>query len=85
MAYALSLPRQVIRCLSRAFQRLRSDLQTPFSNIAGNAMLSIIIGSVFFNLEPTTSSLFSRSALIFFATLLNAFSSAFEVSARPVY
>lgn len=35
--------------------------------------------SVFYNLQPTTNSFFSRGALLFFAILLNAFGSALEI------
>ena len=38
------------------------------------------VGSVFYNLGSDTGSLFSRGALLFFAILMNAFSSALEVS-----
>jgi hypothetical protein len=42
-------------------------------------MMALIIGSVFFNLPQTTNSFYSRSAMLFFAVLLNAFGSALEV------
>jgi len=42
--------------------------------------MALIIGSVFYNLQPYTTSFYSRGALLFFAVLLNAFSSALEVS-----
>lgn len=41
--------------------------------------MGLIIGSVFYNLRVDTSSFYSRGALIFFATMINATSSAFEV------
>lgn len=41
--------------------------------------MALIIGSVFYNLRDDTSSFYSRGALLFFAVLLNAFSSALEV------
>lgn len=41
--------------------------------------MGTIIGSVFYNLRVDTSSFYSRGALIFFATMINATSSAFEV------
>lgn len=42
--------------------------------------MALIIGSVFYNLQENTGSFYSRSALIFFAILMNAFGSALEVS-----
>jgi hypothetical protein len=44
----------------------------------------LIIGSVFYQLPEDTSSFYSRGALLFFAVLLNAFSSALEVSDDPL-
>lgn len=41
--------------------------------------MSLIISSIFYNMPETTSSFFQRGALLFFAVLLNAFSSALEV------
>jgi hypothetical protein len=38
-------------------------------------------GSVFYNLPDDTSSFYSRSVLLFFAVLMNTFSSALEASA----
>lgn len=44
--------------------------------------MALIIGSVFYNLQNTTGSLYSRGALLFFAILMAAFQSALEVSWR---
>jgi ATP-binding cassette, subfamily G (WHITE), member 2, PDR len=43
--------------------------------------MALVVGSVFYNLDETTSSFYSRGVLLFFAILLNAFASAMEV--RP--
>ena len=64
--------------------RLRNDLAPPISAIVGNCILAIILGSVFYNLPETTDSFYSRGALLFFATLLNAFTSGFEVRKSAV-
>ena len=42
--------------------------------------MALVVSSIFYNLDMTTDSFFQRGALIFFACLLNAFSSALEVS-----
>jgi ATP-binding cassette, subfamily G (WHITE), member 2, PDR len=44
--------------------------------------MALIIGSVFYNLSFNTGSFYSRGALLFFAILLNAFSSALEVRSQ---
>ena len=54
--------------------------RTPIIRDLGNCVLSIILGSVFYNLLQSSASFFGRAALLFFTTLLNAFASGFEVS-----
>jgi hypothetical protein len=44
------------------------------------ALIALIIASVFYNLQPVSSSMQSRSALLFFAGLISAFGAALEVS-----
>ena len=66
-------------CIERGFQRLRGDMSLAISGIIGNSVMALIIGSVFYNMQPTTSSFYSRGALLFFAILLNAFGSSLEV------
>lgn len=78
--YTLSVVQQINLCLGRGFQRLRNDASLTVSTLIGNFVMALIIGSVFFNLQQTTESFYSRGALLFFAVLLNAFSSALEVS-----
>ncbi|KAK7047758.1 Multidrug resistance protein [Paramarasmius palmivorus] len=77
--YTVSLPMQVRICLSRGFQRLRGDIGTVIGPAIGNFILALIISSVFFNLPGDTSSFFSRGALLFYAVLMNGFSSALEI------
>lgn len=77
--YTLSVPMQVGLCIERGFQRLRGDMSLTLSGMIGNFIMALIIGSVFYNTPATTNSFFSRGALLFFAILLNAFSSFLEV------
>jgi ATP-binding cassette subfamily G (WHITE) protein 2 (PDR) len=77
--YTLSYVGQVKLCLRRGFWRLKGDPSLTFTQLFGNFMMALIIGSVFFNLPQTTNSFYSRSAMLFFAVLLNAFGSALEV------
>jgi ATP-binding cassette subfamily G (WHITE) protein 2 (PDR) len=63
----------------RGFQRLRGDLTAPLSNIAGNCVMSIILGSMFYHLPEDSSSFYGRGVLLFFTVLLNTFLGAFEV------
>lgn len=78
--YTVSVKEQIRLCMIRGFQRLRGDASLTLSQLIGNFIMALIIGSVFYDLQPTTGSFYSRGALLFFAVLLNAFSSALEVS-----
>lgn len=70
---------QVKLCTQRGFQRQSGDASIALSGIIGNTVIGIIIGSVFYNLPPLTEKFYARGVLLFFAILLNAFSSFLEV------
>ncbi|PSN70036.1 ABC transporter [Corynespora cassiicola Philippines] len=70
--YMASMSMQVKLCLARCLRRQRQDMAATLSAIIGNAIISIILGSMFYRLSPETSSFFSRGALIFFMVLLNS-------------
>lgn len=80
--YTLSYNQQVMLCLKRGFWRLRADPSNTFIQAFFNAVMAMVVASVFFNLRPTTASFFQRGALLFFAVLLNAFGAALEVCLR---
>ena len=77
--YTLSVWEQIKLCMNRGFLRLKGDTSIAVSGFVGNFILALVIGSVFYNLQENTNSFFSRGALLFFAVLLNAFSSVLEV------
>lgn len=79
-AYTLDYWQQVQLCLWRGFRRLMGDPSLTIGSLFGNLLMSLVISSVFYNLQMTTSSFFQRGALLFFACLMNAFASALEVS-----
>ena len=66
----------------------QGDLTTHIVPLVSNTFSALITGSVYYNSQPITSSLFSRSGVLFFALLLNALSAMTEVSlgyaARPI-
>lgn len=86
--YTLSYVQQVKLCLWRGFRRLSGDPSLTVGSLIGNFVMALIIGSVFYNLQPTTGSFFQRGALLFFACLTNAFASALEIltlyAQRPI-
>ncbi|KAI9876910.1 MAG: hypothetical protein M1830_005311 [Pleopsidium flavum] len=76
--YKISYYEQVGLCVIRSFQRLLNDLPPLISSIAGNAIVSIILGSIFYNMPDDTSSFFGRGVLLFFTILTNTFLASFE-------
>lgn len=77
--YTMSYPMQIRLCLWRGFLRLKGDTSMTVASVFGNIAMSLIISSVFYNMDETTNSFYSRGALLFFAILLNAFASALEI------
>ncbi|KAJ9113734.1 ABC multidrug transporter afr2 [Naganishia adeliensis] len=86
--YTLSYMSQVKLCLRRGFWRLRADPSLMIFQLTGNFIMALIVSSVFYNLPSDTSSFYARGSLLFFAILLNAFSSALEIltlyAQRPI-
>ncbi|RGP59878.1 ATP-binding cassette, subfamily g white, member 2, pdr [Fusarium sporotrichioides] len=86
--YTLSYAQQIQLCLWRGWLRLKGDPGITVGSLIGNFVMALIIGSVFYNLDNTSSSFFQRGALLFFAVLMNAFASALEILAlyaqRPI-
>lgn len=70
---------QVQICISRGFQRLRSDITFSVVTVVANLVMSLVLGSVFYDLPSTAASLNDRCVLIFFAVLFNTLSSTLEV------
>ncbi len=77
--YTLSISKQIGICVHRGFLRLKGDYSMAFTTIFGNSCIALIISSIFYNLKTNTASFYSRGALLFFAILMNAFSSALEI------
>ena len=76
--YQISYFEQIRLCVVRGVQRLLNDLSPPISSIAGNAIVSIILGSMFYNMPEDTSSFYGRGVLLFFTILTNTFLASFE-------
>ena len=77
--FTLAYLEQISLCLWRGFTRLKADPSVTLVAAFFNILMALVVSSVFYNLQPTTGSLFQRGALLFFAVLLNAFASALEV------
>ncbi|KAJ7695504.1 hypothetical protein B0H17DRAFT_1056061 [Mycena rosella] len=86
--YTISVRRQIALCMERGFQRLQNDLTNFYTTVLGNFGMTLIISSVFYNLKDSTTSFYSRGALLFYAVLINAFASSLEIftlyAQRPI-
>lgn len=78
LPYAISVPKQISLCASRGFLRLKNDLNAPISALVGNLIISLILGSMFYNLSNTTDSFFGRGVLLFITMFLNTSLAGFE-------
>jgi hypothetical protein len=81
-SYTASVPNQIGLCVMRGMQRLRGDKIFFIATVGGNFVISLVLGSVFYDLPTTAESMNSRCVVLFFAVLFNALSSALEVSPR---
>ena len=78
-AYTLSYPQQISLCLWRKWKCLVAEPSLLIGMIVTNAIIAIIVGTLFFNLGQDTASFFQRGSLLYFACLMNALSSSAEV------
>ena len=76
--FILPFNKQIRICIRRGFERIFNDLAPPLSAITGNAIVSIILGSIFYNMPENTSTFYGRGVLLFFTVLTNTFLGAFE-------
>ncbi|KAF7555313.1 hypothetical protein G7046_g6583 [Stylonectria norvegica] len=77
--YTLTYAQQVQLCLWRGIKQLVADPSLPIGMTVGNVVLALIVASLFYNLDTTTGSFYSRACVLFVSILFNAFASAMEV------
>lgn len=86
--FTLSYPQQIALCLWRGWRRLIGAPALTIFALVANSASTLIISSLFYNMQPDTASFFQRGAVLFVAILTNAFSSALEIltqySQRPI-
>ncbi|KIW94662.1 uncharacterized protein Z519_04639 [Cladophialophora bantiana CBS 173.52] len=86
--YTISVPMQIKLCIIRGFQRLMGNMSFFLITVFGNFAISLVLGSVFYDLPFSTASISSRGTLLYFAILFNALNSALEIFSlyeqRPV-
>lgn len=77
--YPISYLQQVRLALWRGYRRLLADPGFTIASLIFNLVISLLLGSMYYNLKPDTSSLYYRGGVVFFAILFNAFASQLEV------
>ncbi|KAF5011266.1 hypothetical protein FDECE_2619 [Fusarium decemcellulare] len=86
--YTIPYLSQIRLCLWRSWKRLVADPQYTVAQLIFNLIMGFVLGSMFYDLAPDTSSFYYRGGLIFFAMLFNALASELEVltlyAQRPV-
>nr|RBR01087.1 hypothetical protein FVER53263_10580 [Fusarium verticillioides] len=86
--FTISIPMQIRLCIGRGVKRLLGDKTFFVVTIAVNFVMSLVLGSVYFNLPSTAEAMNQRASVIFFAILYNGLSSALEILAlyvqRPI-
>ncbi|KAK6884936.1 Opaque-specific ABC transporter CDR3 [Candida tropicalis] len=86
--YTVSLPMQVRYIMKRYWDRTKGDPSVPILTVLGNVAMGFVLSSVFYNLQPNTSSFYYRSSVMYYALLFNAYSSVLEIytiyESRPI-
>ncbi|KAI1635230.1 ABC-2 type transporter-domain-containing protein [Biscogniauxia mediterranea] len=77
--YTLSIHKQVQLCMTRGIQRLKGDLTFFAVTVAANFVVSLALGSIYYNLAPTADTVNKKCIMLYFAILFNALSSALEI------
>lgn len=86
--YIVSFFMQTRYIMGRNILRTKGDPSIPLFSIFIQLVMGLILSSIFYNLDQTTGSFFSRGSALFFAVLFNAFASLLEImslyEARPI-
>jgi ATP-binding cassette, subfamily G (WHITE), member 2, PDR len=58
--YTVTIWMQISACITRAYQRMWGDKSTLGATLCSNLIMSLVIGSVFYNTPDNTSGFFSK-------------------------
>jgi ATP-binding cassette, subfamily G (WHITE), member 2, PDR len=58
--YTVTIWMQIGTCITRAYQRMWGDKSTLGATLASNLIMSLVIGSVFYNTPQNTNGFFSK-------------------------
>lgn len=78
-SFMISFPMQVKYVAERNFLRIKGDPSVQLFGIIGHTIIAVLISTIFIQLSDTTKDFYSRTAVLFFAILFNAFSSLLEI------
>ncbi|KAL5339404.1 ABC-2 type transporter-domain-containing protein [Aspergillus crustosus] len=70
--YTVAFHKQVLVLTERQFKIMYGDRQTLIGKWAILTFQALIIGSLFYNLQPTSTGVFTRGGVMFFVLLFNA-------------
>lgn len=86
--YTLLFPAQVMACTRRQALVMIGDPQSLIGKWGGILFQALIVGSLFYNLQPTAAGAFPRGGVVFFMLLFNALLALAELTAafesRPI-
>lgn len=86
--FTLPFHQQVLACTSRQFKVMIGDKQSLVGKWGGILFQAIIVGALFYDLQPTVEGAFPRGGVIFFMLLFNALLALAELTAafesRPI-
>ncbi|KAJ5706894.1 hypothetical protein N7488_006695 [Penicillium malachiteum] len=78
--YLISVPMQVRLNVRRAYQRIWNDIASTLTGSVGQAIMALIIGSIFYGTPTATAGFSAKGAVLFFAVLLNALLAMTEIN-----
>ncbi len=70
-AYNLSYPHQILECLRREYQLIKGQRRVYYTKLVTTIILSLTVGSLYFDLTVTAQGASTRGGLIFFVVILN--------------
>lgn len=79
--FTISFMMQVKYIVGRNILRTKGDPSVQLFGIIGHTIIAVLIATMFLKLSDTTKDFYSRTAVLFFAVLFNAFSSLLEIFA----
>jgi energy-coupling factor transporter ATP-binding protein EcfA2 len=78
--FMISIPMQVKLNIKRAYQRTWNDISSTLTGSVGQAIMALIIGSIFYGTPASTAGFSAKGAVLFFAVLLNALIAITEIN-----